>query len=91
MCVSPWMPGISSATSSTKHQDHSSPGPSVSAGMTVGRVITAPDLPALHADPEVQPLASDSQAVLAAFHRLGQLGDPNVIEVSAECHRFIPA
>jgi hypothetical protein len=39
--------------------------------MTVGRVIAAPDPPALQADTQMQPLASGGQALLAARHRLG--------------------
>jgi hypothetical protein len=58
----------------------------VSAGMTVGRVVAAPDPSALQADAQMQPLAAGGQALLAAFNRLGQPGDANVIEVGAGSH-----
>ena len=32
----------------------------------VGRLVTAPDVPALQAQPQVHPRAADAQAVLAA-------------------------
>jgi glycine/serine hydroxymethyltransferase len=54
--------------------------------MTVGRVIAAADHPTLQADAQMQPLASGGQALLAAFHRLGQPGDSNVIKVGAGGH-----
>jgi hypothetical protein len=43
-------------------------------------------VPALEADPQVQPLTSDGQAIDAAVDRLGQLGDEDVIEVRAGGH-----
>lgn len=58
----------------------------VSAGVTVGRVVAAADLAALQADAQMQPLASGGQALLAALDRLGQSGDPDVIEMSAGRH-----
>lgn len=59
---------------------------SVSAGMTVGRVVAAADLSALQADAQMQPLTAGGQALLAAGDRLGQLGDPDVIEMGARSH-----
>jgi len=58
----------------------------VSPGMTVGRVIAAPDLSALQADAQMQPLASGRKALLAAFNRLRQPRDPNAVEVDAGRH-----
>jgi len=97
MRVSPCTSGIASPSSSTKHQDHVSPGSSewmsgwaaaarVSAGVTVGRVVATADLSALQADAQMQPLASGGQALLAALDRLGQPGDPDVIEMDARSH-----
>ena len=60
--------------------------PSVSAGMTVGGVIATPDLAALQADTQMQPRVPRGQALLATIHRLGQLRDLDVIEVSAGGH-----
>jgi len=59
---------------------------SVSAGVTVGRVVATADFSALQADAQMQPLASGGQALLAALNRLGQPGDPDVIEMSARSH-----
>ena len=58
----------------------------VSAGVTVGRVVATADLSALQADAQMQPLASGGQALLAALDRLGQPGDPDVIEMDARSH-----
>ena len=77
--------------------DHSSPGsserisgcssaPACLAGVAVGRVVTAADVPALQADTQVQPDASFAQAVLTAGHRLRELGDLDRIEVRAGRH-----
>jgi hypothetical protein len=60
-----------------------SAGPGVGAGMAVGRAVAAADLSALEADSQVQPGVAAGQAVLASVHRLGELGDPDVVEVSA--------
>ncbi len=53
------------------------------AGVTVGRVVAAADVPALQADAQVQPRVARAQAVLAAFDGLGQLGDEDLVEVRA--------
>ena len=55
----------------------------VRAGMAIGRVLTATDLAALQADAQVQSGVTGCQAVLAARHRLGQLCDPDTIEMRA--------
>ena len=58
----------------------------VCAGMAVGRVVAAADLAALQADAQMQPRFPRGQAFLTAIHRLGQLGDPNLIEMGAGGH-----
>lgn len=52
---------------------------SVATGMAVGRAVTTTDLAALEADAQVQPRVSSGQALLASLHRVGELGDANVI------------
>jgi hypothetical protein len=74
--------------SSTKHHDQSSPG--CSGGVTVGRVVAAADVPALEADPQVQPRLALRQALFAAVDGLGQLRDLDVIEMGAGWHRIYP-
>ena len=51
--------------------------------MLVRRVIAAADLAALEADAQVQPLVAGGEAVLTTEHRLGQLGDLDVVQVRA--------
>jgi len=51
--------------------------------MAVGGVVAAPHLPALEADAQVQPSVAGGQALLAALDGLGQLRDPNVVEMGA--------
>ncbi len=51
--------------------------------VTVLRVVAATDLPAAEAHAEVHPPASDLQALLAARHRLRQLGEADLVEVNA--------
>lgn len=58
----------------------------VRGGVAVGRLIAAPDVPALEADPQVKPLLARGQAVLAAIDPLGKLGDLDVVAVFAEDH-----
>lgn len=55
----------------------------VRAGMTIGRAVAAADPAALQADAQVQPGIASGQAVLAAGHRVGQLRDPDMVEVGA--------
>ena len=55
----------------------------VGGGVPVGRVVTAPHVTALEADPQVQPLAAGGEALLAAVDGLGQLGDVDVVEMGA--------
>ena len=51
----------------------------VSTGVTIGRLITATDMPALAAEPQVHPARSDPQAFLAT-QRAGGDG-PDVMRV----------
>ena len=50
-------------------------------GVPVRRVVAAPDVPAGHAQAEVDPLRADAQAVLAAVRARGDFSD--LIEVGA--------
>jgi len=50
--------------------------------MAVRRVVAAADMPARQADAQVQPLASDPEAVLAAFDRRRQLLQLDLIQMS---------
>ena len=52
--------------------------------MTVWRVVAAPDVPALEADAEVEPLTADPQAVLAPCDLRRQLADLDGVEVGAD-------
>src|SRR5690349_7373390 len=54
--------------------------------VAVRRVVAATDVPALQADAEVQPLAPDAQAVLAAGDLRGQLAELDLVEVRADGH-----
>lgn len=78
MRVLPLTSGIRRPTWSTKHQDQSSPGSSerisgcarpsgVSGGVAHRRVIAAADMPAVEADPEVEPLRPGGEALLTAL------------------------
>ena len=58
--------------------------------MSVGGVVTAPDVAALQADPQMQPFAAGRQAFLAAVDGLGQLRDVNVVEMGALGHFVAP-
>jgi hypothetical protein len=60
--------------------------PGVRRSMAVGRVVAAPNLPALQADAQMQPLASRGQALLTTLHGLRQPSDSNAIEMSAGGH-----
>ena len=84
-------------TSSMKHHDHSSPGSSerisgcssaerVRFRVFGGRVVAAADVPALQADPQVQPDAAFAQAVLAPCDLGRQLRDGDRVEVGAARH-----
>ena len=53
----------------------------VRARVMVGRAVASPHLPALQTDPQMQPLTTAGQAVLAALDGFGELGDPDVIEM----------
>jgi len=46
----------------------------VGRGVTVGRVVAAPDVAAVHAKAQVDPLAARAQAVLAALGGRGHVG-----------------
>ena len=94
MRVLPVTCGITIASSSTKHHDHVSPGSSerisgcsslagVPARVFVRRVVTAADVPALEADPQVQPDTAFAQAVLASRNLGRQLRDGDRVEVRA--------
>ena len=50
-------------------------------GVPVRRVVAAPDVPAGHAQAEVDPLRTDAQAVLTAVRARGDFSD--LIEVGA--------
>jgi RNA polymerase sigma factor (sigma-70 family) len=63
--------------------DRVAAGAGVGGRVAHGRVVAAPDVAALEADPQVQPLRAGGQALGAAVHRLRQLGDPDVLEVRA--------
>src|SRR3954468_19951245 len=52
------------------------------------RVVAAADVAAGQADAEVAPHGADPKTVLTAGHRLGELGDLNLIEVAAWRGRF---
>ena len=60
-------------------------------GVAVGRVVAAADLAATQADPEMKPWVADLQALLAALHGLGELGDLDLIEVGAGGHSAPPS
>ena len=49
-------------------------------------MVTAADVPAFEADPQVEPLLAGDQALLAATYSFRQLGDLDVIAVAAESH-----
>src|SRR5215207_1102971 len=51
----------------------------VGGGMAVGRVVAAPDLSALEADPQMQPRVAHGQTLLTALDGLGQLLDLDLI------------
>jgi hypothetical protein len=53
--------------------------------MLVRRGVAAGDVAAAATDAEVDPLAADLQAVLAARDRVGRI-DPNLVEVLADRH-----
>src|SRR5690348_9134853 len=57
--------------------------------MTVGRAVAASDLATREADPQVAPLATGSQALLAALDGLGELCDVDLIEMGAFGHRSV--
>src|SRR5207253_959330 len=52
--------------------------------VAVGGVVAAADVTAGEADAEVQPLAADAEAVLAAVHGRRQFAQPDLVEVGAE-------
>src|SRR3954447_9842506 len=52
------------------------------------RVVAAADVAADQADAEVAPHGADPKTVFTAGHRLGELGDLNLIEVAARRGRF---
>src|SRR6476469_7345624 len=54
------------------------------AGVAVGRVVAAADVPAGQADPEMEPLAAHSQAILATVDGGGQLVDGDLVEMGAD-------
>ena len=57
---------------------------SVPRGVSIRRAITAADLTALEADPQVKPWISALQALLTAVDCLGELGHLDVVEVIAD-------
>ena len=101
MRVSPWTSGISSAMSSRKHQDHSSPGssermsgwPLLRACALAWRLgessqqATFPHSRQIRRCSHGSPVA---QAILAARDGLRELGDVNVIEMGAGGHLICP-
>ena len=58
----------------------------VGSGVAAGRVVTAADVPAAEADPQMQPDAALAKALLTAVHALGQLYDIDLVQVGANCH-----
>ena len=52
--------------------------------VTIGSVVAAPDMAADQADPKVQPLAADLQAVFAAVNCGRKLADGDVAQVPAD-------
>ena len=58
----------------------------VCGGVAVRRLVTAADVPAFEADPQVEPLLAGGQAILAPIDPFRQLDDPQVIAVAAEGH-----
>src|SRR5215212_5197413 len=58
--------------------------------MPTGRVVAAADVAAVQADAQVQPLAASAQAVLAAGHLGGQLGDRDRVRMGAG-QRTVPS
>lgn len=51
--------------------------------MSVGRVVAAAHMAATEADPQVEPLAAGSKAILAAVDGGGQLEDRDLIQMAA--------
>jgi hypothetical protein len=58
----------------------------VGGGVPVRRVVTAADVTAFEADPQVQPHPAFSQAVLASRHAVREIQDRDRVEVSAGRH-----
>ena len=63
----------------------------VYARVFVGGVVAAADVSALEADPQVQPLRSNREAILTAGDRLRQLIDANLVEMCAIDHGSVSA
>src|SRR5258706_13675305 len=59
-------------------------GLSVRSRVAVWRVIAAADVAARKTDPQMQPLAADAQAVLAAVDGSRHVSDQDLIEVGAD-------
>ena len=51
----------------------------VRAGVPLWRGVAAADVAALQADAQMQPLRAGGEAVLAALHLVGQLGDLDLV------------
>src|SRR6185436_3242859 len=62
----------------------------VGGGVLVRGVVAAADVAAAQADPVVEPDAAAGEAVLAAGHLVGQLGDLDLVQVAAaRAHRGV--
>ena len=44
-------------------------------GVFVGRIVTAPDVTALHAEAKMNPSAADSQTIFTAFRARSDISD----------------
>src|SRR3954454_12428338 len=64
-------------------------GGEVSGGVPIWRVVATADVTARHAHPQVDPLAADAQAVLAALAARRDIGD--LIEVTTRVGHFAPS
>jgi hypothetical protein len=58
----------------------------VGAGVFAGGVVATADVPALQADPQMQPDTPFAQAVLATVDLLRKLSDDDRLKVGAACH-----
>ena len=97
MRVSPSICGITIDSSSTKHQDQSSPGwiermigwPLLFACAVAwrpGRRVATAHVPAREADAQVAPFGAVGEAFLAALDRRWQLGELDRVQVCAGGH-----